>query len=75
MTKTLVLSRDMFAIEESSSRDVSLTSQFESCNRFRIMGPTRSISDPDNVFTSSARFGAKNCSIDNCANFNASTAN
>lgn len=69
------LANDMFAIDASNSKTVSLTSQFASCKRFIINGPNFCMSDPERVSTSRARFGAIKCSTDSCASFSTSTAN
>lgn len=65
----------MLAIDANSSKALSLTSQLLSCKRFKIIGPNFCISEPANVSTKSAKFGAKKCSTDNCANLSTSTAN
>lgn len=71
----ILLSNEMFAIDVSNSKTVSLTSQLLSCSRLRIIGPNFCMSDPDKVSTSKAKFGARKCSTDSCANFSTSTAN
>lgn len=69
------LANDMFAIDASNSKTVSLTSQLASCKRFIINGPNFCISDPESVSTSNAKFGAMKCSTESCASFRTSTAN
>lgn len=69
------LNNEICDIDVSSSSTVSLTSQLLSCNRLTIIGPNFCISDPDSVSTRSAKFGAKKCSTESCANFSISTAN
>lgn len=65
MLNKSILNNEMFAIEANSSKTLSLTSQLLSCKRFKIIGPSLCISDPDNVSTNNAKFGARKCSTDN----------